>query len=99
MTPAQARALAALADLSGPGRRIVVASQVAHRLYGTSHADHGRGPGGRPAAAARLLDHLQAMGLAAHDWSSPIHQRQWYVTQAGLDEAAARATITAALNP
>lgn len=87
MTPAQARALAILADLSGPSRRIVVASQVAHRLYGSARS-HGRGPGGRPAAAARLLDALQARGLAAHDWSSPIHQRQWYVTQAGLDLAA-----------
>lgn len=96
MTPAQVRALAVLADLSGPQRRIVVASQVAHRLYGSARATHGRGPGGRPAAAAKLLDHLQAMGLAAHDWTSPINQRQWYITQAGLDEANARATITAA---
>jgi hypothetical protein len=55
VTPAQRRALVALADLSGPSQRIVVASQVAHRLYGKSHADRGRGPGGRPAAAALSL--------------------------------------------
>lgn len=84
MTPAQRRALVILADLSGPERRTVVASQVAHRLYGNARS-HGRGPGGRPAAAARLLDALQAQGLAHHDWSSPINQRQWYVSQQGLD--------------
>jgi hypothetical protein len=95
MTPAQTAALLALADLSGPTQRVVVASQVAHRLYGKSYADHGRGPGGRPATAARLLDHLQTRGLAAHDWTSTVNQRQWYITQAGLDQAAELAPQTA----
>lgn len=89
MTPAQRRALLVLADLSGPDQRVVVASQVAHRLYGSARS-HGRGPGGRPAAAARLLDALADQhGLARRDWTSTIHQAQWTITQKGLTEAAA----------
>jgi hypothetical protein len=87
LTEAQAKALAILADLS-PTYGTVTASQVAHRLYGSSRS-HGRGPGGRPAAAARLLDALTDQGLARRDWSSPIHQAQWTSSTAGLDLAAA----------
>lgn len=86
MTPAQRRALLALAERSGTDQRTVVATQVAWTLYGTAHS-RGRGPGGRPAAAARLLDALADQGLASRDWTSPTHQAQWRITQRGLEAA------------
>lgn len=89
MTPAQARALAALYAITGDNYAAhAVASQIAWRLYGTA-SSRGRGPGGRPAAAARLLDALHTQGLTSLDWDKTTYQRQWSLTPNGRDAAKA----------